>query len=227
MHPVVGPFYSLSVTPDQMYESWLEQLELIIQDVYSLHHHRHLYREVRDMAVAANLPPSAFFDALGLWYASSQAAALRRLVDRRRDTISLVRLLDDLRRNPSVLSRERHVELWGDDRFFKAEGHRNYDRFSMPASPNRLHQAAVADDIAAVDTSVERVQHYVNDHVAHRAAQQTTEIPTFAELHEAIDAVSEVVQKYASLLKAEILAELEPVIQYDWLAPFRRAWLTQ
>lgn len=215
------------MTPDEYYASWIEQLELVIQDVYSLHHHRHLYREVRDMAIAADLPPSAFFDALGLWYASSQAAALRRLVDRRRGTISLIRLLDEIKRNPAVMDRERHIGLWGDDRFFQAEGHRNYDRFVSEANPDRIDADAVAADIDGVNAVVERVERYVNDHVAHRAAEQTTDIPTFAELHEAIDVIGAVVQKYASLLKAEILAELEPVIQYDWLAPFRRPWLTE
>lgn len=36
-------------------------------------------------------------------------------------------------------------------------------------------------------------------------------------------ASGELVKKYASLLEATILWELEPVIQYDWKAPFRQA----
>lgn len=88
------------VTPEARYARWVVQLDLIIHDVYALNHHRRLYRDVRDMAVAAELPDWVFFDALSIWYASSQSSAIRRLVDRRRGTISLVRLLDEMMRYP-------------------------------------------------------------------------------------------------------------------------------
>ncbi len=48
---------------------------------------------------------------------------------------------------------------------------------------------------------------------------------TYAELNAAIDQIGDLVKKYASLLKAEVLWQLEPVIQYDWKAPFRQAWI--
>ena len=74
---------------------------------------------------------------------------------------------------------------------------------------------------------VARWRVYVNEYVAHRAEIQAAEIPTFADLHGAMDAVGEIVGKYASLLKAEMLAELTPQIQEDWLAPFRQPWLVE
>lgn len=57
--------------------------------------------------------------------------------------------------------------------------------------------------------------------------KQTTAVPTFGDLNNAVDEIGELVRKYASLLNAEILWQLEPAIQYDWKAPFRQAWIRE
>lgn len=158
------------MTPDARYASWVEQFDLIVNDVYALHHHRHLFREIRDIAAAANLPSSTFFDAFGLWYASSQSAALRRLVDRRKGTVSLIRLLEDIARNPKVMNRDRHVGLWGNDRFFIAQGNRNFDRFAKASGDDTVDRDAVNADINAVNGIVSKVEKYVDENVAHRSA---------------------------------------------------------
>jgi hypothetical protein len=59
---------------------------------------------------------------------------------------------------------------------------------------------------------------FCGEHVAHRAARPRSEVPTFAEVDAATDGIGEVVRKYASLLEATSLVELEPVIQYNWKA---------
>lgn len=214
------------MTADQRYASWLEQLEHIIQDVYRLNHHRQLFREVADITQAANLPPSAFFDAVGGWYADSQTAAIRRLVDRRRRSVSLVRLLDEIRQHPDVTSRARHVALWNGDPHFEREGHDNYDRFA-DASGERIDRLMVQADIDELNGAAAAVERYVDENIAHRALAPKAAVPTFAELNAAIDAIGEIVRKYASLLRAVMLAELTPVIQYDWKAPFRQPWLSE
>lgn len=50
-------------------------------------------------------------------------------------------------------------------------------------------------------------------------------MPTYEELNAAIDQLGDLLKKYTSLLKAEALAVVAPVHQYDWKAPFRVAWL--
>lgn len=139
--------------------------------------------------------------------------------------MSLIRLLEDIARNPTVMNRDRHVGLWGNDRFFIAQGNRNFDRFAKASGDDTVDRDAVNADINAVNGIVSKVEKYVDENVAHRSARPTVAIPTFGELHDAIDVIGEVAQKYGSLLKAEMLAELEPVIQDDWLAPFRVPWL--
>ena len=79
------------------------------------------------------------------------------------------------------MDRERHVALWSDDLEFEHEGHRNYDRFA-DQSGERLDIDAIAADIEATNGLSSAVEAYVNEHVAHRAAEQAAEIPTFAEV---------------------------------------------
>src|SRR5438132_12933901 len=97
---------------DARWARWVSDLERITQETYSLHHYRQLWRGLAEITQAANLPSSTIFDAFGVWYATTQAASVRRQLDGRRGVVSLRRLLEDIARHPGVASRERHVALW-------------------------------------------------------------------------------------------------------------------
>ncbi len=190
-----------------------------------MHHHRQLWRGLAEITQAADLPPSAIFDALGVWYSTSQTAAVRRQVDRTRGVVSLVRLLEDVARHPGAITRERHIALWESEVMFKAEAHANFDRFSGGRQRDRIDVALVRADVATLNAAGRAVENFVNETVAHAAETPQHEVPTFMTLNAAIDTIGELARKYASLLKAEMLVQLEPVIQYDWKAPFRQAWI--
>lgn len=215
------------MTPDERYLSWVEQIDRIANDVVALHHHRQIWRRVGEITQQAALPPSTFFDALSAWYATSQMTAVRRLVDRDRRALSLRRLLDDLIEHPTVMSRERHVALWLRDpaeEWTEREGNASYGHFA-DATGERLNIAAIEADRDRAVEAADAIKHYVDQRVAHRDLQPVAEVPTWREVDAAIDAFAEIVTKYTGLLKATHWAQFEPVIQYDWEAPFRRAWL--
>lgn len=215
------------MTPDELYASWVEQLDGIANDLIVLHHHRQIWRRVGEITQAADLPPSAFFDALSAWYATSQMTAIRRLVDRDQRALSLTRLLDDLIRHPTVIGRERHVALWLRDPAFEwteRDGRASYDRFA-DASGEQLDVAAVEADRERAVEAADAIKRYVDQRVAHRDLQPVAEVPTWGEVDTAIDTLAEIVNRYSSLFKASSYAFFEPVVQYDWEAPFRQAWL--
>jgi len=58
-----------------------------------------------------------------------------------------------------------------------------------------------------------------------RAKPTVAELPTFADLHAAIDAMGAIFKKYAAILTGRIYA-LEPFIERDWEAIFRVPWLS-
>jgi hypothetical protein len=72
------------------------------------------------------------------------------------------------------------------------------------------------------------VKDYVDRHVAHSedpgpVPAQTT--LTLSEVHSAIDVIGDLFRRYYSLFTAASMLELEPIIQHDWLAPFREPWI--
>ncbi len=97
--------------------------------------------------------------------------------------------------------------------------HRDYDQISGGDHFDR----DIADrDFAALRSDAKRVSVYVNEHLAHDMASPTVaELPTFADLHAAIDSVGDLFRKYALMLTGGWWATLEPVIQDDWKAIFR------
>jgi hypothetical protein len=227
---------------DVIWQRWREQLERITQETYRLHHYRQLWRELAEITQAANLPPSVFFDALPVWYVSTQGAAVRRQLDRTRGTVSLIRLLDDIQQNPGVVTRDRHIAAWcgqagepawGDgaadaealrDELRLRDANRNFDRFAG-AGRDTIDRALVRADVAELERAGEVVKRYVDQAVAHTALNPERSVPTYGDLNAAMDRVAELVAKYASLLNAEILWGFEPAIQEDWKAPFRQAWI--
>ena len=94
-----------------------------------------------------------------------------------------------------------------------------------PAEATNSIRRSQRRDLAALHGAAEKVRQYVNQHVAHDQAEPTmTDLPTFGDLHDAIDGIGEIFQKYAVMLTGGWNL-LEPVIQDDWKAIFREPWI--
>jgi hypothetical protein len=48
---------------------------------------------------------------------------------------------------------------------------------------------------------------------------------TLDEVHEAVDVIGKLFERYYNLLTASFFTELVPVIQHDWMAAFRVPWM--
>jgi hypothetical protein len=230
----------LRKSPDERVSGWVVQLERITQQIYSLHHYRALWRRLAEITQATNLPFSVFFDALPIWYVHTQGVGVRRQLDTTKGTVSLLRLLEDIERHPGTMTRQRHVALWvGDDPQpvineadgwswtpFLDEAHANFDRFSGGRERDVISKEVIRSDIEAIKSAGRLVTDYVNDAVAHTTLRPERQVPTYADLNEAIDKLAELVNKYTSYLKASTIMQFEPIIQGpDWTAIFRVPWI--
>jgi hypothetical protein len=70
---------------------------------------------VYDNAPEAAREDAAFMQWFRYGYARSQALGVRRMADKRTDVVSLARLMDRVRQFPTVLSRERYVDIRSHD----------------------------------------------------------------------------------------------------------------
>jgi AbiU2 len=213
---------------DALWQKWKEQLDTIRRQTYRAHHYRNLWRGLGEIIENANLPDSAFFGALRDWYADSQVSSIRRQLDTGRKSISLRNLLEDIARNPTVASRERHVAVWLEDDAnprVEHDANTNFDRLAGGQGRTHMHAAVVRADIEELQAAGAVAERYAHEVVAHTAITPTHEIPTYADLNDAIDQIGALVKKYSSLLEASIVAQLEPEILGDWRAPFRQPWI--
>ena len=146
---------------------------------------------------------SPFIDMLNRSYAHATAARIRRLTDRHKDSISLVKLLDELQNHPALLVRSLGVE-----------------RMVIRIGRKELEQ-----DLRDLDAACCPVTNYVDRHVAHHDKRQSA-VPKHRDVNAAIEKLIEIFKKYYSLL---IGGDTDVVVSYleGPFAVFRFAWLPE
>lgn len=210
---------------DALYEKWKGWIEKVYDETVALFAYRSFYRGVVEFTQGnANIPASSFFDALGAWYATTQVIAVRRQTDLDKQAVSLARLLSSMATNPSVMTRARFVELFGDEEHWQRHAHEQYDKYagagadSIPAEPYQ-------QDLDELLEVARPIKDYVDRMVAHTDQRELTDVPTFEELNAAIEQLEKLLNKYMVLLTATSVPSADPVHQADWKAAFRIAWL--
>jgi hypothetical protein len=215
---------------DQRIEKWLWWLnEQIKPAVLTMFHHRQIYLGL-DNVIRENqpLPDSAFWPYHRNVYAASQAVAIRRQVDQHKDVASLGKLLSELADDSERITEDWWVQLWGDDPHDVDFARRRWaDEFAAPGA-DHLDPAKPSDDLKSLEEKTAQVKDYVDQYVAHseyRGKEPAEVSLTFREIHESIDHIGMLFRRYYGLFTAADMIRLEPVIQHDWLAPFRRPWI--
>jgi hypothetical protein len=206
------------------YRRWRRWLKGIKDQIFTLHHHRRLYRDVTAMIGAnpALQVPSAFYTWMRAAYIYDMAMAVRRLVDRDRRTISFYRLMDDIADHPEVMTRRRFTVRYPG--WLRDAGDRDFERFASPAA-NRIHPRVIRGHQQKLVRAARRLKTYVDKHVAHNDRRPMRRLPTFDELDRCVDLLGELAREYTLLLEQAALTDIVPVIQHDWKAPFRVRWI--
>jgi hypothetical protein len=217
--------------PDQLrkWRTWIDHD--IRHNVVGMYFRRQMWRDVNEILLAnptVGQQPSAFWDFYQESYAAAQAVAIRSQADDRRDTCSLRRLLGEIAARPDLLSRRGYAELLdaqqAQDELLVQHANRDWDAWA-DSQGERFNGAIARADVDGLQRAAGRVSVYVNEHLAHdAAAPKVTELPTFNDLHEAIDSIGALFQKYATILTGGSW-ELDHIVLGDWREIFRTAWI--
>jgi hypothetical protein len=208
--------------------------------VITMHHHRQIWRGVREIIEGhGSLPDSAYWGHYFDIYAETQAMAVRRQADLHKDAASLAKLLTQVVEDHERLTPEWWIGLWSieaDDGFERVRARESWDRKFGGRGGDYLDPAIPAGDLARLLDGSERVRKHVDKHIAHSedrgvepkdpGATPADATLTLDEVHDAIDLIGEIFQRYYLLFEAADMVMLEPVIQHDWRAPFRQRWLS-
>jgi hypothetical protein len=214
------------VADQQRIAAWRKRVEgQMYREILVLYEHRRLWLETREiLETNPDLPPSVWWDWISDVYSYSQAVAVRRQVDADDRSAGLLRLLIEVEPVSGALTRN-----WWLSQFDGVPGPVIVDaerRWDDHFETDHLEPDTVTADINELRTASEKVKHFVDRGVAHsdRRALKPDELPTLEDVHESIDVVGCVYQRYAMLLTQGI-PSLSPVIPEDWKAIFRVPWL--
>ncbi len=207
------------------YLRWKRWLRHVYDEIVEMALDRHVYREVQAM-IAANTNlhvPSVFFDWMSRTYVADLAVAIRRQTDKDTRSISLLRLIRDVRDHPEVMSRRRFVGLYGPGRM-RTLGHRDFERFAKKGS-DQINPTVIHKHERELLAAERKLRRFVNKHVAHRSRFPMRHLPTYGDLDTCLDVLERLLKEYKLLIEAAGLSRVVPVIQYDWRRPFRVAWI--
>jgi hypothetical protein len=232
--PIRRPTHSRSSCGvDQRIEKWKRWIDGPIKsDVLTMHLQRDAYRTVSEMLAenADNLPESYWWEFMRDTYATTQAVAVRRQADTHKDVATLGKLIEEIRDDHRRITREFWLAEWSDpdDPFMQREAVRGWADQYAGDDERYLDAAIPASDLDTLTDAAADVRAYVDRHVAHseKPSQVSAEITlTLKDVHDDIDVIGSLFKKYYNLLTASSFVMLVPVIQHDWLAAFRVAWM--
>ena len=210
-----------AVTGDlALWQHWIKQLTNGITTVL-------VWKEIWKMmatAIDANpeIPRTLALSYLAMTYSQSQAVAVRRLVDRDPDVISLARLLESIAAHPHLVTRAWWVGQH--DRLDWRVAAQEWDANFGGKICDHVDPQIVEEDLRSLLAEADKVRTLVNKVVAHRVENYSGPLVTQGDLNAAIDRIGELFQKYYKLLLVADRILLPPDLK-NVMATFRVPWV--
>ena len=211
---------------DKTFLKWIQWLDVIYKEITGLSVNRHIFWEVQEI-IKKNKKiqtPSSFYEFLGSAYASLAVMGIRRQIKIDKQSISFARLLDQIAKTPSVISRRRFVALYGTDPRMIEMGERDFKKFSN-TSGQHIDPTIVTADLERLRTKASKCEKFADMRVAHFDKRALKNPPTFKDLDDCIDYLEELLKKYTLIFRATCLTSVLPTWQYEWKDIFLHPWV--
>lgn len=163
-------------------------------------------------------------------YISDITIRIRRLMDKRKDVQSLIKFLEEIKRDTIVRTRKYHVDLYRSPPFsLEDEGEKTFDYLAGKGS-QEYSRDKVQKDIERAQDACETILYYTNSFVAHSSANvkldKSRKLATFEDIRKAIKTLDQIVIKYFLLIKAANRGKsLQTDLGNDWKNIFNTPWL--
>ena len=151
------------------------------------------------------------------------AVAVRKLVDPRKDIISYRRLLEEIRDNPTIISRTRFRRNVVEANYDEGLADLDYDSY-VGAGREHLDPADVQAELDELANKTTKLKTFVNKRIAHHDEKEFDAIPKYRDLDESIDFLLVIHKKYFQILRCLGYDSLLPPLG-DWKSVFRYPWL--
>ena len=235
-------------------EKWLSWIEVIESEISHLLGDAEIFHRVQGI-IGANpriQKPHAFYRYLQFSYLSHVLMGLRRQIKRDKNSVSFVRLLDEIAAAPEKLSRSYYRSLCSYPNGpylnqIEIEGRKGLEEvvianasqlrpviemndFARYADSSGMHVCPrmVRDDLDKLNQATKACEEYADRRIAHRDTRQPKMIETFveleAELNKSLKLLQDTYEKYYLLFHAASIT-VKPVYQGDWKAIFSEPWM--
>ena len=210
---------------DLKIEQWKNELDEITNDLTDIVENQFIFHRIGEI-IQANPKinqDNFFWDHVRANYSAAMVVGITRQVDEGRRVISFMRLLKDIERNPTIITK-----TWFADQY-EAHLPRQIGEVHFAenfGSRETLDPAIVKKDIDDLSTITAAIEKFRHTRIAHKTKDPNKRTSlTFKELDDAVDHLVGLITKYQLLLKQSGMPNLMPVIQYDWEAILRTPWI--
>ena len=176
---------------------------------------------------------SLFYDWITANYTVQIGIIIRRLAESKRkwegqnkDTISLWRLLDDIRKNPEVISRDYFYERYEGSNIKNTNVPQNeFNKFAEPGA-ECISDDLICNDLKSIEFRTKNITNYVDKRIAHydEPDEWATKLPTYEEADEVIELLQKITEKYRKLIPNDLFLGLLTITD-NWKEPLRHAWI--
>jgi hypothetical protein len=213
---------------------WCYRFDALKDEILGLHHSRRVWRAVRTM-IETN-PRVNRSGIAEYWltqrYSVAQLSSVRRQVDKRKNVVSLWRLLDELTRQPALATRSwfiTELQSRSESSPYLTALAAEFDTFAGAGNPI-MDKKVAETDRDRLWTVTQTAKSVVDQFAAHQADATSPgcsgpALVTWGELDTAIDTVGDLYRKYYRLRHpGTALGNLEPDLPVGWDRIFETAW---
>ncbi|MCI5219015.1 MAG: hypothetical protein D3914_07450 [Candidatus Electrothrix sp. LOE2] len=206
---------------------WLKWLKSIEEEIYQLVVYKDIFWSTQKLIKQNESiqKPSIFYRFIGDTYISYALIGIRRQIKIDRDSISFARLLDELTKNPEILSREYFRELYKGSLLEElGQADKDFNQYCGDTT-NHISKSMVADDLEELINHANKCEEFADKRIAHRDKRDPKSPLTFADLNNCIDFMDQLYCKYNLIFHAlDSGGSLTPSYDYDWQAIFDEPW---
>lgn len=207
---------------NQRLKKWMGWMKVIEGEVGNLVASKFIFQTVQGM-IRVNPRThlqSSFYEYFSQSYAAHSIIGLRRQLKCEDNSISMVRLFNEMIESPEALSREQFACAY-QRTDWAAE---DFNKFAA-ADAAHIDPCRVVEDRDRLKEASRRCEDFADKRIAHRDKRVPKQPPTFNEIDCCISLLDALYVKYHLLFFAAGMETLLPKWQYDWTAIFRVPWL--
>jgi len=196
---------------------WLQWIERIKADLTQIINNKQVYSYFIEM-VNANLEHIKknegilFCDFVRECYAVQAAMSIRRHVKIKEDDISLMKLLDQIKKSANQFSYEFYLTRYPVNGFEWQKS--TFKSFSKDGKI--ICEEIINTDMEELKNIGHKISNFVDRVIAHLDKRGSDEKVTYDDLDQSIDLLNRITCKYITLITSAGYASLQPTIQFDW-----------